>query len=170
MSSGEGGSGGSGPGMEELDWMAREILRGVDEADGTADISEIKTRIGVENVGSINYRLNNKLVPEGLVNVMRPEPDDGRQRARVLTLTGVGESVVETIREVESGDSDEGVLSLDDRLDRLEAALDSEYGMWGVEEQEQFEVTVDLMRVMRDFLLMKHGDEFKNYVDENFGS
>jgi hypothetical protein len=151
--------------------MAREMLRGLFEADGTADVSEIKTRVGAENMGSINYRLSNVLVPEGLVDVMKPETDGGGPPARVLSLTGVGENVAETIREVNAGDSDgEGVLPLDERLDRLEAALDSEYGMWGVEEQEQFEVTVDLMRVMRDFLLAKHGDEFKNYVDENFGS
>ena len=170
MSSEGDGEAGSGPGMEELDWMAREILRGLSEADGTADASEIRTRVGVENMGSINYRLSNTLVPEGLVDVMKPEVDEGGPPARVLSLTGLGEGVVETMKEIESGDSDEGVLPLDERLDRLEAALDSEHGMWGVQEQEQFETTVELVRVMRDFLLMKHGDEFKEYVDENFGS
>ena len=168
MSADGDGGGESGPGIEALDWMAREMLRGLSEAGGTADVSEIKTRVGAKNMGSINYRLNNVLVPEGLVDVMKPESDGGGPPARVLSLTGIGEGVAETIQEVESGDSDEGVLPLDERLNRLEAALESEYGHWGTERQREFKITFQMMRVIRDYLAERDGDEFRSYVNKNF--
>jgi DNA-binding MarR family transcriptional regulator len=109
--------------IADLDWMSRGILTGLNEAGGTADTTEIRTKLGVKGTGSINHRIDDYLKPAELIETLRPEPDKGRSRPKVLSLTSEGEEMVEMIREVESGDDEEGRLPLDQRLERLESAL-----------------------------------------------
>ena len=40
--------------------------------------------------------------------------------------------------------------------------------MLSIEKQQEFQVTFEMMRTMRDFLLEEYGEDFKTYVDENF--
>lgn len=161
--------GGELPGVrEELDWMSRGILVRLFDADGTADVSELRIALGEDNGGRINYRLSNILEPEGLVSLARPEADDGKQRAKVVSLSSTGRDVAESLKGLEEGEGDEEILPLDERLDRLEAALESEFGHWGMERQREFKITFQMMRVIRDYLAERDGEEFRSYVDENF--
>ena len=148
--------------------MAREILMKLLEADGTADVGELRIALGEDTGSSINYRIRNILGPEGLVSVARPEPENGQQRAKVVSLTGTGEEIAESLKDLEDGGSSGETLTLDERLDRLEAALESEFGHWGMDRQEEFKITFQMMRVIRDYLAEKDGEEFRSYVNENF--
>lgn len=149
-----------------LDWKSQEILRTLLKADGTADVGELRTRLGEENGSPVNYRVKNKLKPEGLVSVARPGVEEGRQRAKVISLTGLGEDVAEELLGQDNDGDD--TLSLDERFNRLEAGLDSKYGLWDLDRRRQFELTVELSRVMRDFLGEKYPEEFQEYAEEHF--
>lgn len=149
-----------------LDWKSQEILRTLLKADGTADVGELRTRLGEENGSPVNYRVKNKLKPEGLVSVARPGVEEGRQRAKVISLTELGEDVAEELLGQDSDEDD--TLSLDERFNRLEAGLDSKYGLWDLDRRRQFELTVELSRVMRDFLGEKYPEEFQEYAEEHF--
>lgn len=152
----------------DLDWMSREMIRELDKADGTATSTEVRIGVGVENMGSINHRLGERLEPWGLIDVIHREKINGEHQSRIFTLTRPGERLAEELKELEEGDRKEDPLPLDQRLKRLESALDSDYGMLSIEKQQEFQVTFEMMRTMRDFLLEEYGEDFKTYVDENF--
>ena len=155
--------------IADLDWMSRELLVNLDDADGTANTRELKQVIGIENTGSINHRLEDYLTPGQLVEEFHPEKRGVTTPPKVLSLTSQGEEVAEMIKQVEAGEDEEGQLPLDQRLDRLESGLEARYGSLDLDAQRELRTTVELMRVMRDFLLEKHGDEFRSYIEENFG-
>lgn len=154
--------------LPSLDWMARDMITVLDETDGPANVTEIRLRLGIDEVRKLNYRVRDKLVPMELVDVMQPEVESGQAVAKVLTLTGRGKRVAEVLRENEDELDEENQLPLRERIERLETIRNSPFGMWDSNRENEFRLTFELMRVMRDYLAERDGDEFRDYVDENF--
>lgn len=151
----------------DLDWMSREILLSLDEKGGPADVSEIRIHLGVENVQSINYRIKEKLVPKEYIDVMRPKPKNCKPQPKVLTLTSRGKEIAELLRGDDESNDPDAQLPLDGRLERIESFQEAPLGMWGMDKQKEYEAQLEATRLVRDFLLKKHGDEFRKYVEKN---
>ncbi|MFC6965139.1 hypothetical protein ACFQJ8_27095 [Halocatena marina] len=72
-------------------------------------------------------------------------------------------SVSEPASESHSITSEERLQAVEQRVDRLD---DDAFGGWSEKRQQQYQVMLTGERAIRDFLLDKHGESFKHYVDE----
>jgi uncharacterized coiled-coil protein SlyX len=70
----------------------------------------------------------------------------------------------ETPGDAGGDDLDARLTALEQRLDHLEETLDGEHGAWSAEKQHDHEVLANGFRAVRDLLLDKHEDEFKQYI------
>ena len=112
--------------VEELDWKSQEILRALLENGGSADTTELRTLTGIDNNDPINYRHNNKLVPQGLVELTQPDAGPNQLVAQVATLTSRGETVAESVIEQRGEETNIGdaVEKFNARLTRVESQID----------------------------------------------
>jgi DNA-binding PadR family transcriptional regulator len=150
----------------ELDWQAHAVIEAIHDNGGTADTSEIRTITGIDDYNVVLYRLNEKLEPSGLVDLMQPDPDGGRPRAKVVTLTKRGKALAERLTADEDDSADDSPVSSVERIERLEAQMTAPYGSWDPENRQEYEYVVEGMVAMRDFLREKYGDEFEEYMTE----
>lgn len=106
----------------ELDWKSQAVLWAIADNDGTADTGEIRSLTGIESYSSLNHRINNKLEPVGLIDVMHPNPDTGNggTPAKVMTLTQDGQQLAEQIA---ARQADSGTVSVTDRMEQLDAQV-----------------------------------------------
>ena len=153
----------------ELDWQAHAIIEAIHDNGGTADTSEIRAITGIDDYNVVLYRLNKKLEPHGLVDLMQPDPDGGRPRAKVVTLTEQGKAFAERLT-TDEDDSDDSPVSIIERIDRLEAQMNAPYGSWDTENRQEYEYVLEGMVAMRDFLREKHGEEFEEFMTEHTSS
>ena len=142
----------------------------VDGADGTADIGEVRDVTGIESLDSLNYQIKNILVPAGLVETMNPRSEDGRSVGKVLSVTEKGREVASRIRDRPDPGDAESYLSIGERMDRLETRQNAELGVWSRERKQEYEAQLQMTRLMRNFLLDKYPEEFREYVEENRNS
>ena len=102
----------------------------------------------------------------------RPTEIDQRLERVETTLTALETTVDEQYNETETSedtgddDLDARLTTIEQRLDQLEETLDGEYGAWSAEKQHEHAVFGDGFRAMRDLLLDKHEDEFKQYISK----
>lgn len=150
----------------ELDWKSHAVIEAIHDNGGTADTSEIRAITGIDDYNVVLYRLNKKLEPRGLVDLMQPDPDGGRPRAKVVTLTEQGKAFAERLA-TDEDDSDDSPVSSVERIERLEAQMNAPYGSWDTENRQEYEYVVEGMIAMRDFLREKHGEEFGEYMTEH---
>lgn len=153
----------------ELDWQAHAVMEAIHDNGGTADTREIRGITGIEDYNVVLYRVNEKLEPVGLVDTMQPDPEGGRPRAKVVTLTQQGKEFVEYLS-ADEDDEDGSPASSIERIERLETQMSAPYGSWDTDKQKQYEYVVEGMVAMRDFLQEKYGDEFEEYMDEHTSS
>lgn len=153
----------------ELDWQAHAVIEAIYDNGGTADTSEIRAITGIDDYNVVLYRVNEKLEPNGLVDPMQPDPDGGRPRAKVVTLTEQGEAFAERLIADEDESADSPISSVE-RIERLETQMNAPYGSWDAENRQQYEYVVEGMVAMRDFLREKYGDEFEEYMAEHTSS
>lgn len=108
----------------ELDWKSQAVLWAIADSDGTADTGEIRSLTGIDSYSSLNHRINNKLEPAELIDVMHPNPDsvDGGTPAKVMTLTQNGQQLAEQIA---ARQHDLGTVSITDRMEQLEAQVNA---------------------------------------------
>lgn len=106
----------------ELDWKSQAILWAIADNGGTADTGEIRSLTGIDSYSSLNYRINNKLEPTGLVDVMHPDSADGGTPAKVITLTQDGQ---ELANQISPRQSDSGTVSVTDRMEQLESNVNA---------------------------------------------
>ena len=170
MSDSTGIDGNDEPDVEtELDWQAHAVMEAIYDNGGTADTSEIRSITGIDDYNVVLYRLNKKLEPRGLVDLMQPDPDGGRPRAKVVTLTEQGKAFAERLA-TDEDDSDDSPVSSVERIEWLEAQMNAPYGSWDTENRQEYEYVVEGMVAMRDFLREKHGEEFEEFMTEHTSS
>jgi DNA-binding MarR family transcriptional regulator len=156
----------NGVARDDIDWKSEAVLWAIHENGGAANTSEIRSITGIDQNAIVLYRLNNKLAPLGLVDLMQPEADAGRPRAKVATLTERGKELADRLAEVHEEPAIELVLG--ERVDRLEARANSDYGMWSGDKQREYEQVVDAVRVIRDYIDQRD-DEFREFADDYSG-
>jgi hypothetical protein len=79
---------------DDLDRKSKRILEAIHEHGGEAQTSEIKDYTGIEKNGVIHYRLDNILVPEGLVETRKIDEGGGSLGVKVSELTERGLEVI----------------------------------------------------------------------------
>lgn len=151
----------------ELDWQAHAVMEAIHDNGGTADTREIRGITGIEDYNVVLYRVNEKLEPIGLVDTMQPDPEGGRPRAKVVTLTQQGEEFAERLTADSDDSADDTPESSIERIERLETQMNASYGSWDTEKQQEYEYVLEGMVAMRDFLREKYGDEFEKYMADH---
>lgn len=109
----------------KTDWKTEEILWALTELDNPTTTSEIREATGLENTDIINYRLQQKLEPHGIVELQQPLADDGRSLPKEVSLTEDGEAIAEEVAD-RRGDqmSVDGTLTaLSDSVDQLNSRI-----------------------------------------------
>lgn len=106
--------------LVEVDNLCEEILEGVAQHGGTATSTQVRKLLGIDSTTRFNYRIREKLVPEGLVETRQPDPSPGEFPPKEITLTDHGKDYLESLdSQGRFGDD------LAARLERLEEQVDS---------------------------------------------
>lgn len=114
-----------------MDWLSRDILIALYHGDGVLNMTELKSETGIDTNQKITYRLNEKLEPFNFVEVSLPESEDGRQPAKVVSLTSRGEGMAgQLLNEDESDD-----FSISTEVEQLHAEMNKLTST--VEEQQE---------------------------------
>lgn len=159
-------------------WKTEEVLIGLDRCGGEATTTEIRQNCSLETSDQVRYQLKSNLAPEGYIGLEQPEPDGGRPRAKVATLTERGSDLVKEIREARDGDgtveSTLGTLSsqveelssrlthLEDRIDSVEAqdsqktpssvtSAEIEAAEWGALDEDALDIIARLRGTVRAY-------------------
>jgi len=110
----------SGAALVEVDNLCVEIMEGIAQHGGTATSTQLRKLLGVDSTTRFNYRVREKLVPEGLVETRQPDPSPGEFPPKEITLTDHGEDFLESL-DSEGRFGDEIAA----RLERLEEQVDA---------------------------------------------
>lgn len=109
-------------GLDDIEWdldiLCQNILHALEQHDGEATTSEIRDFIGVESRSRLNYRINEYLVPQGLVSTHQPEPEPGDIPPKELILTEDGEAALAALAEQADVNQD-----IAERVDQLETQM-----------------------------------------------
>ncbi|MFD1588509.1 hypothetical protein ACFR9U_16140 [Halorientalis brevis] len=105
----------------DLDVISKEMLHALEQHDGAANTSEIRKFLGIDSRTKINYRINEYLVPQGLVSTHQPDPEPGNIPAKELSITEKGEQALDQIaREAEiNRDVAERIARLEEQVQSL---------------------------------------------------
>ena len=106
-------------GDDELDWLSGDILIALYHGDGVLNMTELKSETGIDTNQKITYRLNEKLEPFGFVEVSLPESEDGRQPAKVVSLTSRGEGMAGQLLDEDESDD----FSISTEVEQLRAEV-----------------------------------------------
>ena len=178
----------------DLGWRSQAILAAIHEHDGTANTREIRDATGIEDGTKVPYRMKNKLLTAGLIEIERPGLDDrGRTLPMEARLTEAGERLAKRIVEAEDEDRlanmsdyteqlEAKVNQLENRIEELEDSGNrtdeqtayaetveqftaSKYGAWTDEGTQQFTELLFGMLALRNHLL-EEGDLTRDELDE----
>ena len=108
--------------VNQLDRLARKMLRLLAEYDGLLTASEFKQLLGHDHSSMIHYRRKEYLEPMGLVSTETPSGSPGDWPSVRFSLTDRGERVVELLDEGD-GDGGSGVGEFGARIEELESEL-----------------------------------------------
>lgn len=104
--------------LPELKPASIEILAALDQHGGTATSTEVRKMTSLDDTDSVNYRVRETLVPNGLVTSHQPE---GRPLPpKELSITDRGQEALEAQEEERELNRD-----IAERLDRLEGRVES---------------------------------------------
>ncbi|WP_147464944.1 hypothetical protein [Halococcus sp. IIIV-5B] len=109
----------TGSSVTEFDWLTESILKELRSGEGEATTSDLRELTGVGKGTKINYRIDNKLEPQGFVETEQPDAKPGKIPPKKVVLTSRGEGLADQL--LDAGDSDD--LSISAELDQLRASV-----------------------------------------------
>jgi hypothetical protein len=104
--------------LVEIDTLGIEILKAIMAHDGTSDSTALREYLGLDGRSRFNYRIDEYLEPNGLVDTHQPDPKPGMYPPKEISITEAGKEYLEKVDE--DGES-RGVV---ERLERLEEQVD----------------------------------------------